>query len=97
MTGLHIESRPFPGIVPAPAPDPKVSARQHLEASRQHLANRTPCPPTCPRCFGGHAEATGQWEYFGHAIGPCETCREPCRSTDPEGRRRHPNCEAGEG
>ena len=58
-------------------------------------ANRAPCPPTCPQCFGGHAEATGRWEYFGHAIGPCEGCDEPCRSTDPEGVPRHPQTECG--
>ena len=58
-------------------------------------AASAPCPPSCPRCFGAGAEVSGQWEYFGHAIGPCASCGEPCRSVDREGRPRHPQAECG--
>jgi hypothetical protein len=94
MTGVHVTSRPFPGLEPAPAPDLPASAAQALAAARGAIAGRAPCPPACPQCFGGDL-ATGRWEYFGHAIGRCEACHEPCRSTDPAGLVRHPQSECG--
>lgn len=90
--GVYVHSRPFPGHVPLPVEDRGATARVQLEYARRRIASRAPCPATCPQCFGGHAEATGHWEYFGHGIGRCTTCEEPCRSTDPEGRLRHPTC-----
>lgn len=95
MTGLHVTSRPFPGHVPPPPPDRDVTARQTLDAARRRIAGRGECPPTCPRCSGGQAKATGRWEYFGHAIGDCAGCGEPCRSFDSKGVLRHPQSECG--
>ena len=71
------------------------SDRRWVVLDVEPATDRVPCPPTCPKCFAGHAKATGQWEYFGHAIGPCAGCGEPCRSVDREGVLRHPQSECG--
>jgi hypothetical protein len=89
---VHVESRPFPGHEPAPAPDLTVVAGSALTAARRQLDH--PLPPTehsadC-RCS---VWCRDEWAYAGQAIGACSVCGEPCRSTDPEGRRRHPTCE----
>lgn len=91
MTALHVQARPFPGHVPAPAPDPSTIAAGGLAEARQMLT--TPAGaghgPDC-RCS---VWCRDEWEYFAGAIGACATCGEPCRSTDPQGRLRHPTCE----
>lgn len=85
MTGLHVTARPFPGHVPAPAPDPTKALAQARRALTDGIVD---CPPAC-RCS---VWCRDEWEYFDHAIGSCSVCGEPCRSTDPEGRLRHPTC-----
>lgn len=88
MTALHITDRPFRG---APAPEPTGLGR--VAGSALASARRTlvvPAPhPEC-RCS---VWCRDEWVFARHAIGPCCVCGEPCRSTDPEGRMRHPNCE----
>ncbi len=93
LTTLHVQARPFPGHEPAPAPDPKATAAGALARARRTLAEgqlppTPPCPPGCTCC----AWCRDDWTYFAKAIGACEACGEPCRSTDPEGRKRHPTC-----
>jgi hypothetical protein len=90
---LHIQHRPFPGIEPAPAPDLSKTAAGALAGARQALAagQRPPAPPCEPGCTCS-AWCRDEWEYFAAAIGACEACGEPCRSTDPAGRKRHPSC-----
>jgi hypothetical protein len=76
---IHVQSRPAPGTDPATVQDPAGAAASALAGARARLA-------AAPA-----SGATGQWDYFGHAIGLCESCGEPCRSTDPDGVPRHPN------
>lgn len=92
MTGLYVESRPFPGHVPAPR-DLAGTAAGELAAARRALDAGPPAehPAGC-RCS---VWCRDEWTYADHAIGLCGSCGEPCRSTDPEGRLRHPTCAAG--
>jgi hypothetical protein len=63
--------------------------RMPLAQARHKLSGNTvDCPPEC-RCS---VWCRDEWEYARHAIGACEACGEPCRSVDPEGRKRHPSC-----
>lgn len=91
MTGVYVESRPFPGHVPAPAPDLTKTAAGALAAARQMLTGTRflDCPPGC-RCS---VWCRDEWDYADHAIGECVAGDGPCRSIDPEGRVRHPGCE----
>ncbi len=82
---LHVQSRPAPGLEP-PSSDVATTAVDVLAEARSKLA--TAHKPGC-RCS---TWCRDDWTYFGHAIGPCTVCGEPCRSTDPDGRMRHPNC-----
>ena len=89
MTALHVQARPFPGHAPTSAPDVTKTAAGALARARRALTgNAVDCPPGC-RCS---VWCRDEWVYAGHAIGACETCGEPCRSTDPEGRLLHPTC-----
>lgn len=91
MTALHVQARPFPGHVPAPAPDLTKTAAGALSAARRMLTG-TPlldCPEGC-RCS---VWCRDDWEYFTGAIGECVAGDGPARSIDPEGRVRHPTCE----
>lgn len=89
VTGLHIESRPFPGHVPAPAPDLTKTAAGALAAARRNLGGPAEHPPEC-RCS---VWCRDEWTYHAGAIGECVAGDGPARSTDPEGRVRHPTCE----
>jgi hypothetical protein len=75
---IHVQTRLAPGAEPPTVPEPAAAAASALAGARAKLA-------TAPT-----RRAAG-WEYFGHAIGPCESCGEPCRSTAPDGRVLHPN------
>ncbi len=88
---IHVQSRPAPGTEPTTAPDPAADVLADVLAeARSRLA--TAHKPGC-RCS---TWCRDDWTYFGHAIGPCTVCGEPCRSTDPAGNMRHPTggCEA---
>ena len=89
MTALHVQARPFPGHVPAPAPDPAKTAAGGIAAARRTLAGPAEHPAGC-RCS---VWCRDEWTYFACAIGECVACGEHCRSVDPEGRVRHPTCE----
>lgn len=92
MTALHIESRPFPGAPePVPRPDPGIVAGSALAAARRALVD-APAPADHPAGCRCSVWCRDEWVYAGQPIGACSVCGEPCRSTDPEGRRRHPNC-----
>ncbi len=87
---VHVQSRPAPGAEPPTAPEPATSAANVLAEARARLAKAH--EPGC-RCS---TWCRNDWTYFGHAIGPCTVCGELCRSTDPDGKMRHPTggCEA---
>ncbi len=82
-TPLHVESRPFARPEPA---DPTVSAAQVLAGARATLANAHG-----PGCWCS-VWCRDDWTYADHALGECVAGDGPCRSVDPEGRLRHPNC-----
>jgi hypothetical protein len=93
MTALYVESRPFPGAPePGPRPDLTAVAGSALAAARRQLDN-----PSAPVEHSADCRCSvwcrDEWTYAGQALGPCSVCGEPCRSTDPEGRVRHPTCE----
>lgn len=88
---LHVQHRPAPGLAapqePAePAPAPAVDTAPLLAQARAALAGAVVVEEL-------PAGPTGEWEAFRRAIGPCCVCGEPCRSLDPEGRKRHWCCE----
>lgn len=91
MSTLHVESRPFPGATPAPPLDLAGTAESALAAARRALVEPPADHPADCRCS---VWCRNEWTYAGHALGACAGCGKPCRSTDPEGRRRHPTCEA---
>ena len=87
MTTLHVQSRPFPGHVPAPPVDPHAAADRAIAAARRELEPVVPCRAgECGACDAG-------WRYERRAIGRCCVCGEQCRSWDPDDRPRHPTCE----
>lgn len=95
MTGVYVEARPFPGHEPAPRPDTAVVAGSALAAARRALLEPSALPVDHPAGCRCSVWCRDEWTYAGQAIGACSVCDEPCRSTDPEGRRRHPNCVGG--
>jgi hypothetical protein len=94
MTALHVESRPFPGAPPAPPRDLAGAATSALAAARRRLSEPPAEHPADCRCS---VWCRDEWAYAGVAIGVCEACGELCRSTDPEGRPRHPSCDRRRG
>jgi hypothetical protein len=92
MSTLHVQSRPFPGAPPPEPRDLAGAASSALAAARRSLDDG-PLPehPAGCRCS---VWCRDEWTYADKAIGACEACGEPCRSTDPEGRLRHPTCGA---
>jgi hypothetical protein len=93
MSALYVESRPFPGAPdPEPRPDLTVLAGSALAAARRQLDHPSP-PVDHPADCRCSVWCRDEWTYAGQAIGRCTVCGEPCRSTDPEGRLRHPTCE----
>ena len=89
MSTLHVQARPFPGHVPAPAPDPAKTAAGGIAAARRNLTGPAEHPAGC-RCS---VWCRDEWTYHAGAIGECVAGDGPARSTDPEGRVRHPTCE----
>lgn len=87
---VHVESRPFAGAEPAPAPDLAVVAANAMAEARGALV--TAHEPGC-QCS---AWCRDDWTYAedgAPALGPCTVCGELCRSIDPEDRLRHPSCD----
>lgn len=87
-THVHVESRPFPGAEP-PTAEAATSVADVLADARASLTNAH--EPGC-QCS---AWCRDDWTYAEHgapAFGPCSACGELCRSIDPQGRLRHPNC-----
>lgn len=95
---LHIEHRPFPGAPePEPRPDLSVVADSALTAARRALDALPALPADHPAGCRCSVWCRDEWVYADRgapSIGLCAVCGEPCRSTDPEGRMRHPTCSA---
>lgn len=92
MSTLHVQSMPFPGAPPAEPRDLAGTAGSALAAARRSLADGP--PPEHPADCRCSVWCRDEWTYAPTAIGACEACGEPCRSTDPEGRLLHPTCGA---
>lgn len=76
--------------VPEPERDSLVSPVPEPESERDSRDRRDRVLPPPP--MTENASGPEPWTFPGD-LAPCIVCHEPCRSLDPQGRRRHLTCE----